>query len=81
MDDSSKDPRSPGRRINRLRSFREEEAMKIKINTLFLMAVAGLTFVLGQAVAGEIIVNCDEGDSVQKAIDAVPGLRQQKSST
>lgn len=47
------------------------------MNTRFrgapLVAAAGFMLVFGQAFAGEMKVNCDEGDSIQKAIDAAAG--------
>ena len=47
--------------------------MNIKISNAPLLAIAGLTLVFGQAFASEINVNCDEGDSLQKAIDSGAG--------
>ena len=38
-----------------------------------LFVAAGLLLIFGQAVAGERTVNCDKGDSLQKAIDAGAG--------
>ena len=47
--------------------------MNIKISNAPLLAITGLTLVFGPAFAGEINVNCDEGDSLQKAIDSGAG--------
>ena len=52
--------------------------MNIKISNAPLLAIAGLTLVFGQAFAGEINVNCDEGDSLQKAIDSGAGSAAQR---
>ena len=38
-----------------------------------MMATFGLTLLFGQAFAGQIHVNCDEGASLQKAIDSGAG--------
>ena len=53
--------------------------MNIKISNAPLLAIAGLTLVFGQAFAGEINVNCDEGDSLQKAIDSGAGSAAQRA--
>ena len=50
-----------------------ETAMNIKISNAPLLAITGLTLAFGPAFAGEINVNCDEGDSLQKAIDSGAG--------
>jgi len=52
--------------------------MNIKISNAPLLAIAGLTLVFGQAFAGEINANCDEGDSLQKAIDSGAGSAAQR---
>lgn len=43
-----------------------------------LMVAAGLLLIFGQALASEEIVNCDEGDSLQKAIDSGAGSAAEK---
>lgn len=47
--------------------------MYTRMTRAALAAIAGLTLALGQASAGEISVNCDKGDSIQKAIDGGAG--------
>ncbi len=47
--------------------------MNIKIGNAPLMVIVGLAMVFGPAAAREISVNCDKGNSVQKAIDAGAG--------
>ena len=72
--DATKDPKIAGLpHAAELHSFPMEKAMNIKISNTPLLAIAGLTLVFGQAFAGEINVNCDEGDSLQKAIDSGAG--------
>lgn len=47
--------------------------MNARIFKAPLLAAAALVFAFGQALAGERVVNCDEGDSLQQAIDAGAG--------
>ena len=47
--------------------------MNARIFKTPLLAAAALVFAFGQAFAGERVVNCDDGDSLQQAIDAGAG--------
>jgi len=53
--------------------------MNIGMRSAPLVATAGLMLVFGQAYGGAIDVNCDEGDSIQKAIDAGAGSAAPKT--
>ena len=52
--------------------------MNTRIMSAPLVALAGLMLVFGQAYGGEMYVNCDKGDSIQKAIDAGAGSAARK---
>ena len=52
--------------------------MNTRIISTPLVAIAGLMLVFGQAYGGEINVNCDKGDSIQKAVDAGAGSAARK---
>jgi hypothetical protein len=52
--------------------------MNTRIISAPLAALAGLMLVFGQAYGGETSVNCDKGDSIQKAIDTGAGSAARK---
>ena len=47
--------------------------MNARIFNAPLLAAVTLLFTFGQAFAGQRVVNCDDGDSLQEAIEAGPG--------
>ena len=53
--------------------------MSTRIRSAPLVAMAGLMIAFGQAYGGDMNINCDEGDSIQKAIDAGAGSAAAKT--
>jgi hypothetical protein len=47
--------------------------MNTRIVNALVLAAAALLFAFGQAFAAQRVVNCDDGDSLQEAIDAGEG--------
>ena len=53
--------------------LRKEKAMKILLSKSLLAVAAGLMLLTSQAVAGPRSVDCDAGDSLQKALESSKG--------
>jgi hypothetical protein len=52
--------------------------MNMRIGSTQILAIAGLTLIFGQSFAGQQTVNCDEGESLQHAIDSGAGSAAEK---